>query len=152
VNPYKFHSPSTLVGGEQNRPANPWRHDAKHVSPHLTWQIIPPQRASKKRWRKPFACGWHPPFPIDKGLAGSRFGIVVLSRAFLQKNWTQYELDGLVSREMEGTKVILPIWHNITKEEVLKYSPSLADKYALNSDRDSLDVIAKQLSNAFKDA
>lgn len=53
VNPYKLHSPSTLVGGEQNRPANPWRHDAKHVSPHLTWQIIPPQRASKKGRRKP---------------------------------------------------------------------------------------------------
>ena len=53
VNPYKLHSPSTLVGGEQNRPANPWRHDAKHVSPHLTWQIIPPQRASQTVRRKP---------------------------------------------------------------------------------------------------
>ena len=72
MNPYKLHSPSTLVGNEQDRPANPWRHDAKHVSPHLIWQINPPQRASQKRRRKPsvsvmtsallFSRGWHLPF------------------------------------------------------------------------------------------
>ena len=72
MNPYKLHSPSTLVGNEQDRPANPWRYDAKHVSPHLIWQINPPQRASQKRRRKPsvsvmtsallFSRGWHLPF------------------------------------------------------------------------------------------
>lgn len=46
---------------------------------------------------------------IDRGLANSRFGVVVLSSAFFAKNWTQYELDGLVANEMEGVKVILPI-------------------------------------------
>lgn len=52
---------------------------------------------------------------IDLGLSKSRFGLVVLSSAFFAKNWTQYELGGLVSREMEGPKVILPIWHKVTK-------------------------------------
>ncbi len=89
---------------------------------------------------------------IDKGRAGSRFGIVILSPAFLDKNWTQYELDGLVAREMEGSKVILPIWHNITKDQIMKYSPSLADKYALSSWRDSIDSLASQLSAVLKDA
>ena len=28
---------------------------------------------------------------IDKGLLESRFGIVVLSKSFLKKNWTDYE-------------------------------------------------------------
>ena len=40
---------------------------------------------------------------IDKGLAASRYGIVVLSSAFFSKNWPQYELNGLVAREMESS-------------------------------------------------
>ena len=53
---------------------------------------------------------------IDKGLVTSRYGIVVLSPKFLDKNWTKYELNSLVAREIEGKKVILPIWHNVTSE------------------------------------
>ena len=39
---------------------------------------------------------------IDKGLKNSRFGIVILSPSLFRKNWPQYELDGLVDREMAG--------------------------------------------------
>jgi TIR domain len=46
---------------------------------------------------------------IDHGLAISRFGIVVISPNFLNKNWPQNELDGLVARETNGVKVILPV-------------------------------------------
>lgn len=82
---------------------------------------------------------------IDAGLTKSQYGLVVLSSAFFSKNWTQYELNGLVSREMEGTKVILPIWHKVTKDEVLSFSPSLVDKVALNSAFLSVDEIATKL-------
>lgn len=54
---------------------------------------------------------------IDKGLANAKYGVVVLSSSFFKKNWPQYELDGMVAREMEGTKVILPIWHKVTKSD-----------------------------------
>ncbi|QDU02986.1 TIR domain protein [Gimesia chilikensis] len=84
---------------------------------------------------------------IDQGLAKSRFGIVVLSQAFFSKNWPQYELDGLVQKEMEGNKVILPIWHKITKSEVISYSPSLADKLALNTATATLEEIASQIAD-----
>lgn len=70
---------------------------------------------------------------IDKGLAKSAYGIVVLSKTFFSKNWSQYELDGLVAREMGGRKVILPIWHGVNRTQVMKYSPPLADKFAANS-------------------
>lgn len=82
---------------------------------------------------------------IDRGLADSRYGIVVLSPSFLSKNWPEYELRGLVSRELEGNKVVLPIWHRITRTDLLKYSPSLADKLALDTSRASLQEIAFQL-------
>ena len=53
---------------------------------------------------------------------------------------------------MEGSKVILPIWHNVTKNEVMQFSPSLADKYALSSGRDSINDIVAQLMTVLKDA
>lgn len=88
---------------------------------------------------------------IDKGLSNSRFGVVVLSPDFFAKNWPQYELDGLVNREMsEGTKVILPIWHKVSKDEVRGYSPSLADKVALNTAVYTLDELIEQLAKVLK--
>lgn len=82
---------------------------------------------------------------IDKGLANSRYGIVVISSSFISKNWPQYEVDGMVAKEMEGVKVILPIWHKVSKTEVLKYSPTLADKVALNSSIYDISEIAQEL-------
>lgn len=87
---------------------------------------------------------------IDKGLANSRFGVVVLSSAFFAKNWPQYELDGLVAREMKGVKVILPVWHRVTKDEVMKFSPTLADRVALNSSMQGVSEIASKLAEVAK--
>jgi len=87
---------------------------------------------------------------IDNGLAKARFGIVILSSAFFAKNWTQYELDGLVAKEMEGGKVLLPIWHKISKDEVMSHSPSLADKFALMTSQYTIEELADKLSEVVK--
>jgi hypothetical protein len=87
---------------------------------------------------------------IDKGLINSKYGIVVLSTSFFKRNWTQYELDGFVNREMNGMKVILPIWHKVSKDEVQKFSPSLADKVALNSSVYSIKEIAEEINTLVK--
>ncbi|WP_017786883.1 toll/interleukin-1 receptor domain-containing protein [Aeromonas dhakensis] len=87
---------------------------------------------------------------IDKGLAESKYGLIILSKAFFEKNWTQYELNGLVVKEMEGNKVILPIWHNITKDEIMRLSPSLVDKVALNSATLTVREIAEKIADAVK--
>lgn len=89
---------------------------------------------------------------IDKGLAQSRFGIVVLSHAFFEKNWPQYELDGLVTREMTGKQVILPLWHKITKEEIISHSPSLADKIARNTSNFTIEEIAQEIADVIQSA
>lgn len=71
---------------------------------------------------------------IDKGLASSRYGIVVLSPHFFRKSWSRRELNALVAREdAEGRKLILPVWHNINRDELVKRSPILADVYAIRS-------------------
>lgn len=83
---------------------------------------------------------------IDRGLRDSRFGIVVLSPDFFAKEWPQRELDGLAARETSGgKKVILPIWHNITKEDVLRYSPTLADRVAIPSTKGLKAVVEEIL-------
>ena len=83
---------------------------------------------------------------IDLGLSQSRFGIVVLSPHFFSKQWPQWELDGLVARQNSGiSDVILPIWHQVGSNDVLAYSPSLADKIAIDSSL-GLDEVVHRLA------
>ncbi len=78
---------------------------------------------------------------IDHGLARSKFGVVILSKAFFAKGWSKYELRGLVTKELGRGRVVLPIWHNISHDELTNISPSLADKYALDTSKQTLDEI-----------
>jgi hypothetical protein len=84
---------------------------------------------------------------IDRGLARSRYGVVVISPNFLKKEWPQKELDGLVAREVGGVKVILPVWHNISADQITAYSPILADRLAVSS-ANGLDHVTDQLLQA----
>jgi len=80
---------------------------------------------------------------IDHGLAKSRFGVVILSAHFFAKHWPQAELNGLATREVSGEKVILPVWHNITFDEVRRYSPTLADRIAVDTKRGLANVVER---------
>jgi len=82
---------------------------------------------------------------IDKGLARSRFGLVIITPHFLQKPWPEYELRGLVAREIEEDRVIFPIWHGVTRRQVVDFSPPLADKVALKTEGLSAQDVAIQL-------
>lgn len=90
---------------------------------------------------------------IDVGLANSRFGVVVLSESFFEKGWTNYELDGLVTREVAegGRQLILPLWHRVTKDEVTQYSPSLADKLALRTADHTVAEIAAEIAGVIRE-
>lgn len=87
---------------------------------------------------------------IDKGLANSRFGIVVLSKDFIKKGWTNYELDGIITKSVTNEQIVLPIWHNISKREVIDFSPSLADKVARNTTFSTVEEISEEISNMIK--
>ena len=84
---------------------------------------------------------------IDSGIARSRFGIVVLSPSFFAKGWPQYELDGLVTMAVSGAQVLLPLWHGISKDEVVRQSPSLADKVALRTADYTIAEIAAEITS-----
>jgi hypothetical protein len=84
---------------------------------------------------------------IDRGLANSRVGLVVLSPSFIAKGWTNYELDGIVTRTISGEQILLPIWHNITKQQVIDFSPSLADKVARSTATHTVEDIATEIAD-----
>ena len=82
---------------------------------------------------------------IDRGLIGSRFGIVILSPHFFSKRWPQAELNGLFAKEsISGAKMIIPIWHNITQAEVAQHSPILADRVAASTNI-GLDMVLERV-------
>lgn len=85
---------------------------------------------------------------IDQGISRSRFGIVVLSEHFIQKGWTEYELDGIVARTVKGKQRLLPIWHDLSSDQVMEYSPNLADKVALSTAHHTVLEIANKIFTA----
>ena len=86
---------------------------------------------------------------IDQGLRNSRFGVVILSKHFFEKEWPQKELDGLVAKEQHGKKVVIPIWHGVTREDVTKFSPILASRLAASTHK-GLDYIVREIIKAIK--
>ena len=72
---------------------------------------------------------------IEYGLARSRFGIVILSKQFLEMRWTQVELNDLATREMNSKKVILPVWDKVGFRDVYDCSPVLADRVAISTEK-----------------
>jgi TIR domain len=82
---------------------------------------------------------------IEEGLAKCRYGVVILSPRFLAKQWPQRELDGLVAREtISGEKAILPIWHELNRDTLLRYSPPLADRLAGRSE-EGIPVLVEKI-------
>jgi hypothetical protein len=70
-----------------------------------------------------------------------------LSRSFFAKGWPQYELDGIVTRSVAGEQTLLPVWHEITKAEVMAQSLSLADKIARSTAQFTIEEIADEIAD-----
>ncbi|BAZ27056.1 hypothetical protein NIES4073_79720 [Kalymmatonema gypsitolerans NIES-4073] len=104
------------------------------------------QKRGYSVWYDEFSLSWGDNLSssIDKGISQSKFGIIVLSRNFFKKTWTKRELETFVSKEVTSGKVILPIWHQVSREDVLAFSPTLADKLALKSSQ-GIDYIISEL-------
>ena len=56
---------------------------------------------------------------LDKGLSNCRFAVVVISKNYFERPWTEYELQALLNRQnREGKKIILPILYKISKKDL----------------------------------
>lgn len=122
-------------------------HASEDKTPFVEELVKALQDKDVKVWYDSLSIAWGDSLrkQIDDGLKKSRFGIVVLSENYIKKGWTQYELDGLFDIEMAKGKTILPIWHNITKQQVMDFSPTLAGRKALTS----ATMTAKEIADTF---
>jgi len=88
---------------------------------------------------------------IDSGLKKSRYGVVVLSPNYIaeHKYWTKIELNALFQLETVNGKMILPIRHDLTKKQVMEYSPMIADRKAMTTASMTAEEIADELKTLF---
>lgn len=84
---------------------------------------------------------------IDEGLKKSRYSVVILSKNYIRedKYWTKAELDGLFQLDSVYEKRILPIWHDITKKQLMDFSPLIAGRSAMNTTYMTPKEIANEL-------
>jgi hypothetical protein len=86
---------------------------------------------------------------IDDGLVRAKSGIVILSNHFFEKQWPHEELNYLATLEVIGKKVILPVWHRLGFQDVFGYSPVLADRVAISTDK-GLAYVVQRIAEAAK--
>mgnify|MGYP000996457880 FL=1 len=86
---------------------------------------------------------------IEDGLSHSRYVVVVVSPAFLKKEWPQKELDGGFAKETDGRDVVLPVWHNVDAKTVQQNFPILAGIWATSTDK-GVDAVAADLMKAMQ--
>jgi hypothetical protein len=82
---------------------------------------------------------------IDKGLAKSRVGIVLVTPAFLDRiqgaGIADKELSALLARDL-----LVPIVHNTTYEALRDISPMLASRSGLNTAENQMAAVAAKLA------
>lgn len=92
---------------------------------------------------------------ILEGTNKSEFAIIIISNNFFGREWTEKELYEFLNRQnTSGQKIILPILHKVTIDDLKAKYPSVANIQALNTEDKNCDEIAiefiKQLIKRLK--
>jgi len=82
---------------------------------------------------------------IDKGLANSKVGIVLVTPALLRR----LPLEGIADKELSALLALerlVPVVHGTTYEALREVSPLLASRSGLSTGEDSLEDVATKLA------
>jgi len=82
---------------------------------------------------------------IDKGLANSRIGLVLVTPALLARLPNEGVADKELSALLAGNQLV-PIVHNTTYGALRNVSPLLASRTGLDTSEDSMDVVAAKIA------
>lgn len=82
---------------------------------------------------------------IDKGLANSRIGLVLVTPAMLDRLPKESVADKELSALLAGNQLV-PIVHNTTYEALRNVSPLLASRTGLDTSEDSMAVVAEKIA------
>jgi hypothetical protein len=82
---------------------------------------------------------------MDRGIARSKIGVVLVTPAFLEgRRWTERELGAMFSAD----KRVIPVAQGVDFEGMAKYSPLLADRAGLSIDADGMEGVALAVADA----
>ena len=85
---------------------------------------------------------------MDKGMENSRLCITVLSPSYIDSYWCCCELNAILQLEKSRDSILLfPVWHHVQYAEVLKFSPIIASRKALSTDKYSAAEIAIEVQH-----
>ena len=84
---------------------------------------------------------------INDGLAFSRFGVLILSKRFLDKDYPQKEMQALLARQSAHERYILPILHKVDHSLLLRRVPLLGDLLSISTDH-GLEQVAAAIQRA----
>lgn len=86
---------------------------------------------------------------IDKDLANSRIGLVLVTPAMLERLPKESVADKELSALLAGNQLI-PIVHDTSYEALRNVSPLLASRTGLDTSEDSMEVVAKKIAELVK--
>ena len=82
---------------------------------------------------------------IDKGLANSQIGIVLVTPALLRRLELQSIADKELSALLAGNRLI-PVLHGTTYEALREVSPLLASRTGLSTEENTMEEVAAKLA------
>jgi len=83
---------------------------------------------------------------VNAGMGSSRFGVAVISRPFVMQGWVTGGVGGLAVRPLSGKQSLMPLWHDITRNEVLEFCADIADLVGCHTGISTYDEIAEDIA------
>ncbi|MEG2262111.1 MAG: toll/interleukin-1 receptor domain-containing protein [Clostridia bacterium] len=122
-------------------------HASEDKAPYVNDLVQAFRDAGIKVWYDDTAMQWGKSLrqQIDEGIKCSRYAIFVLSKSYFKKTWTNRELNGILAKENVTGATPLPIWYDVSYNDVFEYSPMLADVKAFPTNQYSIDQICQAM-------
>lgn len=87
---------------------------------------------------------------IDRGIRESPKCVLILSPHFFENSgWTKAEFKAVMNRHIQEGAIILPVWHDVTRDDVYAYSSFLVDIVASKTSS-GLATVARELAAVLK--
>lgn len=83
---------------------------------------------------------------VNTGMENSCFGVVVVSRSLVKQGWVEGGIAQMAVKTFSGKQVLLPLWHDIMREEVLEFCADIANLESRNTAVNTFEEIAEDIA------
>ncbi len=83
---------------------------------------------------------------VNAGMDSCNLGIAVVSRSFVKQGWIEGGVARMSVKSFSGKQVLLPLWHDILRDEALEFCSGIACLESHNTAVNTLDEIAEDVA------